>query len=95
MIDPVNLNDKLALFSEHFAPHTVAQCNGHDVMVVKVLGEFVWHKHDDTDDVFLVLSGRLIMRLRDREVVIGPASSSSSPAASSTSPTHQWRPTSS
>ena len=72
MTEPVNLADKLALFTEHFAPRTVAQCNGHDVMVVKVLGEFVWHKHDDTDDFFLVLSGRLILRLRDREVAIGP-----------------------
>jgi mannose-6-phosphate isomerase-like protein (cupin superfamily) len=50
----------------------VAQFNGHDVMVVKVKGEFVWHNHDDTDDFFLVLKGRLDIELRDRTVTLGP-----------------------
>jgi mannose-6-phosphate isomerase-like protein (cupin superfamily) len=68
----VNLADKLGQFSEHWAPRTVAQFNGHDVMVVKVLGEFIWHRHLETDDFFLVLSGRLIVRLRGGEVSIGP-----------------------
>jgi len=68
----VNLAAKLAQFSDYFAPRTVAQFNGCDVMVAKLLGEFVWHKHDDTDDFFLVLSGRLVIRLRDREVVLEP-----------------------
>ena len=52
----VHLSEKLASFAEHWSPRTVATFNGHDVMVVKVSGEFVWHKHDDTDDFFLVLS---------------------------------------
>src|SRR5262245_65852859 len=68
----VNLAEKLARFSEHWAPRTVATFNGHDVMVVKVLGEFVWHRHADTDDFFLVLSGRLTIGMRDREVSLGP-----------------------
>ena len=68
----VNLEAKLATFSEHWQPRTVAEFNGHDVMVVKVQGEFVWHKHDDTDDLFLVLKGRLTIELRDREVHLGP-----------------------
>jgi len=68
----VNLRDKLAAFDEHWSPRTVALFNGHDVMVVKVQGEFVWHRHDDTDDLFLVLSGRLTIRLPDREVVVHP-----------------------
>ena len=50
----------------------VGQFNGHDLMVVKVKGEFVWHKHDDTDDFFLVLSGRIIIQLRDGAVKLGP-----------------------
>ena len=66
----VNLAEKLARFSEHWAPRTVATFNGHDVMVVKAKGEFVWHKHDDTDDLFLVLRGRLVIQLRDG--VAGP-----------------------
>jgi mannose-6-phosphate isomerase-like protein (cupin superfamily) len=68
----VNLASKLDLFDELWSPRTVASFNGHDVMVVKVKGEFVWHKHDDTDDFFLVLSGRLTIRLRDRVVILGP-----------------------
>jgi mannose-6-phosphate isomerase-like protein (cupin superfamily) len=72
MIEPINLAAKLAQFSEHWAPRTVAQLNDYDVMVVKVQGEFVWHSHADTDDFFLVLKGRLTIRLRDRQVVLGP-----------------------
>jgi mannose-6-phosphate isomerase-like protein (cupin superfamily) len=68
----VNLEQKLSLFDEHWSPRTVAQFNGHDVMVVKVKGEFVWHHHDDTDDFFLVLKGRLTIRLPGREVVVRP-----------------------
>ena len=69
---PINLAAKLAMFSEHFAPKIVASFNGHDVMVVKLKGEFVWHSHPDTDDFFLVLKGRLTIQLRDGEVHLGP-----------------------
>ena len=69
---PINLAAKLAMFSEHFAPKIVASFNGHDVMVVKLKGEFVWHSHPDTDDFFLVLKGRLTIQLRDGEVQLGP-----------------------
>lgn len=68
----VNLAAKLATFSDHWQPRTVGQFNGHDLMVVKVKGEFTWHKHDDTDDFFLVLKGNLTIELRDREVRLGP-----------------------
>ena len=70
--DKVNLAAKLALFQDHWKPRTVAHLNDYDVMVVKVQGEFVWHKHDDTDDFFLVLEGQLDVRLRDRTVTLGP-----------------------
>jgi mannose-6-phosphate isomerase-like protein (cupin superfamily) len=69
---PVSLAEKLAGFSEHWQPRTVAEFNGHDIMVVKAQGEFVWHKHDETDDLFLVLRGRLVIQLRDRDVELGP-----------------------
>ena len=72
MLDKVNLGEKLAQFSEHFAPRTIAQLNDYDVMIVKARGEFVWHKHDDTDDFFLVLAGHLTIQLRDREIQLGP-----------------------
>ena len=71
-MDVVNLAEKLAGFREHYQPRTVAEFNGNDVMVVKLKGEFVWHKHDETDDFFLVLSGRLTIQLRDRNVELGP-----------------------
>ena len=72
MTDAINLAQKLSTFSEYFAPRTVTQLNNYDVMVVKVKGPFVWHKHDDTDDFFLVLAGRLTVQLRDRDVVLEP-----------------------
>ncbi|HEX6052049.1 MAG TPA: cupin domain-containing protein [Gemmatimonadaceae bacterium] len=68
----VDLATKLATFSEHWQPRTIAQFNGHDVMVVKAKGEFIWHKHDDTDDFFLVLKGRLTIQLRGGDVTLGP-----------------------
>ena len=67
---PINLAEKLAGFTEHWQPRTVAEFNGHDIMVAKVRGEFVWHKHDDTDDLFLVLRGELTIELRDRSVTL-------------------------
>ncbi len=68
----VNLAAKLATFEEHWQPRVVAEWNGNDIMVVKVRGEFVWHKHDETDDCFLVLKGHLTIELRDRDVHLGP-----------------------
>ncbi|MFY0613273.1 MAG: cupin domain-containing protein [Hyphomicrobiaceae bacterium] len=59
MIEAVNLAEKLGTFTEHWSPRVVAEFNGHDVMVAKLKGEFVWHAHDDTDDFFLVLKGNL------------------------------------
>src|SRR3954447_7256217 len=68
----VNLAEKLALLAAPFQPGIVGTLNDYKLLVVKVNGEFVWHKHDDTDDFFLVLSGRLTIQLRDRDVVLGP-----------------------
>ncbi|WP_299909738.1 cupin domain-containing protein [uncultured Paracoccus sp.] len=59
----VNLAAKLAGFEDHWSPKIVAAFNGHDVMVVKVEGEFTWHEHAETDDFFLVLKGRLVIDL--------------------------------
>lgn len=71
-MDVVNLSERLASFTEHWAPRTVATYNGNDVMVVKVRGEFTWHDHADTDDFFLVLKGRLEIRMRERTVTLEP-----------------------
>ena len=72
MSDKINLTQKLAMFTDHWSPRTVAQLNDYDVMVVKVKGEFVWHKHEETDDFFLVLQGTLDIQLRDRTITLGP-----------------------
>ena len=68
--EPINLAEKLASFTERWQPRTVAEFNGHDIMVVKAEGEFVWHKHDETDDLFVVLRGELEIQLRDRSVML-------------------------
>jgi mannose-6-phosphate isomerase-like protein (cupin superfamily) len=68
MDDKVNLAEKLEHLDGHYIPGIVGYLNDYKVIVVKVLGEFVWHKHDDTDDFFLVLSGRLTIQLRDRDI---------------------------
>jgi mannose-6-phosphate isomerase-like protein (cupin superfamily) len=71
-VKSVNLAQKLSTFSEHWQPRTVGVFNGHDLMVVKVKGEFSWHSHADTDDFFLVLKGRLTIRMRAGDVTLGP-----------------------
>jgi mannose-6-phosphate isomerase-like protein (cupin superfamily) len=72
MNQKIDLAEKLAGFSDHWSPRTIAQLNDYDVMVVKVQGEFVWHKHDETDDFFLILKGQLDIQMRDRTVTLGP-----------------------
>ncbi len=71
-MNKVNLGEKLSQFSDHWSPKTVAQFNGHDIMVVKARGEFVWHQHDETDDLFLVLKGRLTIQMKDGDVTLSP-----------------------
>jgi mannose-6-phosphate isomerase-like protein (cupin superfamily) len=70
--EKVNIDAKLALFSEHWAPKLIATLNDYEIKVVKIKGEFVWHQHTDTDELFLVLDGQLTIQLRDRDVVLGP-----------------------
>lgn len=65
-IDPVNINQKLSLFSDYFNPRIVAELNGQLVKLVKFEGEFIWHKHDHEDELFLVLKGEFEMHFRDR-----------------------------
>ncbi len=72
MNEPVDLAAKLALLDGPYSPGIVGYLNDYKLAVVKVQGEFVWHSHDDTDDFFLVLHGRLTIQLRDRDVVLEP-----------------------
>ena len=68
----VNLAEKLALFSEQWQPKVVAAMNDYELKLVKLQGEFTWHTHDQTDELFLVLSGRLTIHMRDGDVVLDP-----------------------
>lgn len=69
MHTPIDLAAKLATFTEAWQPRTVSLFNGHDVMVAKLRGQYHWHVHDDTDDFFLVLDGRLEIDLEDGTTV--------------------------
>ncbi len=71
-MDAVNIDAMLARFAEHWSPKRIAQINDYDVRIVKVQGEFTWHQHANTDELFLVLDGELTLQLRDRDVVLGP-----------------------
>jgi mannose-6-phosphate isomerase-like protein (cupin superfamily) len=71
-MDAVNLDVMLARFAEHWSPKKIAQVNDYDVRIVKIQGEFTWHRHADTDELFLVLGGQLTIQLPDRTVVLGP-----------------------
>jgi mannose-6-phosphate isomerase-like protein (cupin superfamily) len=68
----VDIRERLALVNEHWSPKVVARFNDNEVKVVKLQGEFTWHTHDDTDELFLVVEGSFVIKLRDREVVLGP-----------------------
>ena len=65
---PVNLEEKLALFTEHFAPKIIAQMNDYHFKLSKFQGDFVWHRHADTDEVFIVLDGAMRIDFRDGSV---------------------------
>lgn len=69
---PVNIADKLAQFSDLWSQRKIAVLNDYEVKLAKVHGEFVWHLHEETDELFLVVSGRLTIQLRDGDVVLGP-----------------------
>jgi mannose-6-phosphate isomerase-like protein (cupin superfamily) len=70
VMEKVNLGEKLALFSDHWSPKIVGELNGQQVKLVKFQGEFVWHKHDHEDELFLVVKGRFRMEFRDRYVLL-------------------------
>jgi len=70
MSEAINLAEKLSKLSEHWSPRVVAEMNDYQFKVVKFVGEFVWHDHKDTDEVFLVLKGEMEVGFRDRNVTL-------------------------
>ena len=72
MGEAINLDERFAQFSDKWSPKVIARLNDYEVKVARLQGEFVWHEHSDIDELFLVLDGRLTIRLRERNVVLAP-----------------------
>jgi mannose-6-phosphate isomerase-like protein (cupin superfamily) len=72
MVEKVNVAEKLELFGEYWSPKIIGELNDFYVKAVKFKGEFVWHHHETEDELFYVVKGRLVIRLRDGEVVLEP-----------------------
>jgi mannose-6-phosphate isomerase-like protein (cupin superfamily) len=68
--EAINLAQKLSKFTEHWSPRVIAEMNDYQFKLVKLLGEFVWHDHKETDEVFLVLSGEMVIGFRDQSVTV-------------------------
>ena len=66
----VNIKEKLSLFSDQWSPKRIGELNGQQILLAKIQGEFVFHKHEDEDELFMVLKGELVLELRDKTVII-------------------------
>ncbi|HEX2361443.1 MAG TPA: cupin domain-containing protein [Jiangellaceae bacterium] len=71
-LQPIDLAEKLTAFAEYWSPKVVARLNDYEIKVVKLNGEFVWHSHEETDELFFVVDGELTIQLRDGDVAVGP-----------------------
>src|SRR5947209_1169240 len=69
-MDKVNLDQKFALFSDYWSPKIAGELNDSYIKLVKLKGEFVWHRHENEDELFLVVKGRLLIKLRDRDITL-------------------------
>ena len=70
-MDVISIQEKFDLFSEHWSPKRIGELNGQQILLAKIQGEFVFHKHDE-DELFMVIKGQLKLELRDRTVVVNP-----------------------
>jgi mannose-6-phosphate isomerase-like protein (cupin superfamily) len=70
-IEKVNINQKLSLIADHWSPKIVGEINESYVKLVKLKGEFVWHHHEEEDEMFMVVKGELLMRLRQKDITVG------------------------
>ena len=71
-MDKVNIENKFSQFDEHWQPKIVGELNGQYVKLAKLKGEFVWHQHESEDEMFMVIKGQLLIKLRDRDVTLNP-----------------------
>ena len=68
----INIHEKFDLFSDHWSPKRIGLLNGQQIILAKVQGEFVFHKHDDEDELFMVIKGQLYIEMLDRTVTVNP-----------------------
>lgn len=68
IMDKINIQHKLSLFNDHWNPKIIGELNGQQVKLVKFQGEFIWHKHDNEDEMFYVLKGKFVMEFRDKNI---------------------------
>ena len=71
-MDKINIENKFSLFTERWQPKIVGELNGQYVKLAKLKGEFVWHQHKSEDEMFMVIKGQLLIKLREREIVLNP-----------------------
>jgi len=69
-MEKVNLAEKFAVFDEYWSPKLIGELNGQFVKIAKLKGEFIWHQHENEDELFMVVKGQLTIKLRDRDVVL-------------------------
>jgi mannose-6-phosphate isomerase-like protein (cupin superfamily) len=72
MTDAINLDERFSRFTDQWSPKVIARLNDYEIKLARLQGEFVWHQHDDTDELFLVIDGELTIQLRDGDVVLRP-----------------------
>ena len=72
MNEVINIEEKFGLFSDYWSPKRIEQLNGQQIILAKLKGEFVFHKHDDQDELFMVIKGQLLLELEDKTVVVNP-----------------------
>jgi mannose-6-phosphate isomerase-like protein (cupin superfamily) len=68
----IDIAERFAQFSAHWSPKVIARLNDYEIKLVRLKGEFVWHSHEDTDELFLVIDGQLTIQLRDGDIALGP-----------------------
>jgi mannose-6-phosphate isomerase-like protein (cupin superfamily) len=71
-MNAINIQEKVDLFTDHWSPKKIGELNGQQILLAKIQGEFVFHKHEHEDELFMVIHGQLLMNLRDRTVVVNP-----------------------
>lgn len=69
-MNPINISEKFKLFNEHWTPKKIGELNGQQLLLAKIKGEFIWHAHENEDELFFIIKGNLIIEFRDKKVTL-------------------------